>query len=64
MPKYIQGKCGRVVICYGSVANPLDHDGIYSPLYSIEFEITESTRQKSRDKVTADIHEDSLEAAD
>lgn len=56
IPEYVRGKTGEIVTCYGKVSNPLDHEGVYSPLYSVKFEIS-----GSRDKVTADIHEDSLE---
>ena len=58
IPDYVKGKTGEVVECYGHVSNPLDHKGEYSPLYSVKFEINGSL-----DKVTADVHEDSLESA-
>ena len=64
IPRYVRGKVGRVAACYGQVSNPLDHVGIYSPLYSIAFEIGEARNDeasKSADKVTVDVHEDSLE---
>lgn len=56
IPDYVKGRTGEVVACYGNVSNPLDHKGVYSPLYSVKFEIS-----NSKDKITADIHEDSLE---
>ena len=58
IPDYVKGRTGEIVECYGQVSNPLDHKGVYSPLYSVKFEIN-----GSRDKVTADVHEDSLELA-
>jgi len=63
IPKYIQGRVGRVIQCYGRVQNPLDHRGVYSPLYSIEFKVSELFDNKSKELLTADVHEDSLEAA-
>ena len=58
IPEYVKGKIGEVVACYGLVSNPLDHKGVYSPLYSVKFKIDGST-----DGITADVHEDSLEPA-
>lgn len=61
IPKYVEGKVGRIAKCYGRVSNPLDHEGIYSPLYSIEFNVKDLFGESSGDKVTVDVHEDSLE---
>lgn len=58
IPDYVKGRIGEVVECYGHVSNPLDHKGVYSPLYSVKFKI-----KGSPDKVTVDVHEDSLEQA-
>lgn len=63
IPKYIQGRVGRIAYCYGRVSNPLDHRGIYSPLYSVEFNSHDLFQNNSKDKITADVHEDSLRAA-
>jgi hypothetical protein len=58
IPDCVKGKIGEVVACYGQVSNPLDHKGVFSPLYSVKFEIS-----GSKDGITADVHEDSLEPA-
>lgn len=63
IPEYIRGKVGRIAHCYGRVNNPLDHKGIYSPLYSVEFSSHALFLNNSKDKITADVHEDSLRAA-
>lgn len=62
IPKYIQGKVGRIACCYGRINNPLDHRGIYSPLYSVEFSSYDLFQNNSKDIITADVHEDSLRA--
>ena len=60
-PRYLRGRTGTVVRCHGLVENPLDHRGVYPPLYSILF--TMDVGPGSRDEVVADIHEEWLSQA-
>lgn len=57
-PRYLQGRTGTVVRCHGVVENPLDHQQVYPPLYSIVFEMPGGPG--SNDEVLADIHEEWL----
>jgi hypothetical protein len=60
-PPYVRGKRGTVVELHGLVPNPFDHRGVYPPLCTVQFEFEELTGRPSRDRLTADIHEDWLE---
>ena len=60
-PRYLRGRTGTVVRCHGLVENPLDHQGVYPPLYSILFTIDEGP--EPHDEVLADIHEEWLARA-
>ena len=57
-PRYLRGRTGTVVRCHGLVENPLDHRGVYPPLYSVLFAIGEGP--EPHDEVMADIHEEWL----
>lgn len=62
-PAYVRGKVGTVVALHGQIENPLDHRGVYPPLYTLEFEVRDLFGGSGRDRVTADIHEEWLEPA-
>lgn len=62
-PAHVRGKIGTVVALHGQIANPLDHQGRYPPLYTVRFGLHELTGRPSPDYVTADLHEDWLEPA-
>ena len=57
-PRYLKGRTGTVVRCHGVVENPLDHQQVYPPLYSIVFMMPGAP--EPRDEVLADIHEEWL----
>ena len=61
-PRYVRGKVGTIVALHGQIPNPLDHRESYPPLCTVRFELQEVTGRRSRDRVTADLHEDWLEA--
>jgi nitrile hydratase len=60
-PAHVRGKAGTVVAVHGQIPNPLDHRDSYPPLYTVRFELQELTGRPTRDRVTADLHEDWLE---
>lgn len=60
-PRYLQGRTGTVVRCHGVVENPLDHQQVYPPLYSIVFSMPDDPEPP--DEVLADIHEEWLESS-
>jgi hypothetical protein len=62
-PRHVRGKVGTIVAFHGQIPNPLDHRGLYPPLYTVRFGLQELTGRPSRDSVTADLHEDWLEPA-
>jgi nitrile hydratase len=59
-PPYVRGKSGIVTGLHGSIANPLDHRGLYPPLYSVLFLVREVFGGASRDTLSVDLHEDWL----
>jgi nitrile hydratase len=62
-PRYIRGKRGFVVTSHGVIVNPLDHRGLYPPLYTVMFEIKDVFGRPSTGKLCVDIHEDWLTQA-
>jgi nitrile hydratase subunit beta len=62
-PAYIRGKRGIVTMLHGRIPNPLDHRGLYPPLYSVLFLISEVFGSSSRDTLSVDLHEDWLAPA-
>jgi nitrile hydratase subunit beta len=62
-PAYIRGKRGIVTTRHGSIPNPLDHRGVYPPLYSVLFLVGEVFGGGSRDTLSVDLHEDWLAPA-
>jgi hypothetical protein len=61
-PRYLRGRTGTVVRCHGEVDNPLDHRGVYPPLYSVVFTVDDGPGP--HDQVLADIHEEWLVRVD
>lgn len=61
-PAYVRGKIGVVIGIHGRIDNPVDHHGIYPPLYTVEFEVREVFGTDSADRLAVDIHDDWLEA--
>jgi len=62
-PVHVRGKSGLVAELHGVIPNPLDHRGLYPPLYSVVFEVREVFGGSSRDTLSVDLHEDWLEPA-
>ena len=56
-PRYARGRVGQVVARHGQMDNPLDHRGMYPPLYTVAFAVG------TRDRLCVDLHEDWLEPA-
>jgi nitrile hydratase subunit beta len=67
-PAYIRGKRGIVTALHGSIANPLDHRGVYPPLCSVLFQVREvfggGSQDTLQDTLSVDLHEDWLAPAD
>jgi nitrile hydratase subunit beta len=62
-PAYVRGKSGIVSALHGSIANPLDHHGVYPPLCSVLFRVREVFGGGSADTLSVDLHEDWLTPA-
>ena len=62
-PAYVRGKSGIVSALHGSIANPLDHRGVYPPLCSVLFVVGDVFGGTSADTLSVDLHEDWLEPA-
>jgi hypothetical protein len=62
-PAHVRGKAGLVAALHGVTPNPLDHRGLYPPLYSVVFEVREVFGGSSRDTLSVDLHEEWLEPA-
>ena len=62
-PAYVRGKEGVVTALHGSIVNPLDHRGVYPPLYSVLFSVREVFGGPSQDTLSVDLHEDWLAPA-
>ena len=59
-PVYVRGKSGVVTALHGCIVNPLDHHGVYPPLYSVLFQVRELFGGASHDTLSVDLHEDWL----
>jgi hypothetical protein len=59
----VRGKVGQVTELHPQMENPLDHRGVYPPLYSVAFPISELFGTGSPDRLFLDLHEDWLEPA-
>ena len=62
-PAYVRRKEGTVVSVHGIIANPLDHRGLYPPLYSVMFTVRDLFGSDTDDRIWVDIHEEWLEMA-
>jgi hypothetical protein len=62
-PKYVRGKRGVIAAIHGSLPNPLDHRGLYPPLYTVVFQIREVFPERGDGQLHVDVHEDWLEPA-
>jgi hypothetical protein len=59
-PKYIRGKRGIVGAVHGRLENPRDHRGIYQPLYTVRFDLSEVSPCRDQDSIWVDVHEEWL----
>ena len=62
-PAYVRGKEGVIAVAHGTMENPIDHRGVYPPLYSVEFGVQDLFGRASSDRVWVDVHEEWLEEA-
>lgn len=60
-PGYARGRTGTITARHGRIDNPLDHSGVYPPLYSVSFLLQDLGGPAGHDRVTADIHEEWLD---
>jgi len=51
------------VAVHGVTENPLDHRGLYPPLYTVMFELKEVFGRPGNETLCVDIHEEWLEPA-
>jgi hypothetical protein len=61
-PKYIRGKRGIIGAVHGVLENPRDHRGLYQPLYTVRFDLSEVSPCHDKDSVWVDVHEEWLTA--
>jgi hypothetical protein len=61
-PKYIRGKRGIIGAVHGVLENPRDHRGLYQPLYTVKFDLSEVFACPDQDSVWVDVHEEWLSA--
>lgn len=59
-PRYIRGKRGVIGAVHGRLENPTDHRGIYNPLYTVRFELSEVSTCSDPDSIWVDVHEEWL----
>ena len=59
-PKYIRGKRGVIGAVHGLLENPGDHRGIYNPLYTVRFDLSEVSTCHDQDSIWVDVHEEWL----
>ena len=59
-PKYVRGKRGVVVAVHGVIDNPQDHRGLYQPLYTVRFDLSEVSTCHDQDSIWVDVHEEWL----
>ncbi len=60
-PVYIRGRSGVIATVHGMIRNPLDHRGLYPPLYTVMFEVKELFGRPTKDTLWVDVHEEWLE---
>jgi nitrile hydratase subunit beta len=61
-PHYIRGKRGVISAVHGLLENSKDHRGIYQPLYTVRFDLSEVSTCDDQDSVWVDVHEEWLRA--
>lgn len=61
-PEYIRGKRGVIGAVHGLLENVRDHRGIYQPLYTVRFDLSELSPCGDQDSVWVDVHEEWLSA--
>jgi Nitrile hydratase beta subunit len=59
-PRYIRGRRGVVGAVHGLLENPTDHRGIYQPLYTVRFDLSEVSTCRDQDSIWVDVHEEWL----
>jgi hypothetical protein len=59
-PAYIRGKRGIVGAVHGLLENPRDHRGVYQPLYTVRFDLSEVSACRDPDSIWVDVHEEWL----
>lgn len=59
-PQYIRGKRGVIGAVHGLLENPTDHRGIYNPLYTVRFDLSEVSTCQDQDSIWVDVHEEWL----
>jgi len=60
-PPYVRGKTGMITAIHGVITNPLDHRGLYPPLYTVRFNIKEVFGRETNETLWVDVHEEWLE---
>jgi hypothetical protein len=59
-PRYVRGKRGVIGAVHGLLENSGDHRGIYQPLYTVRFDLSEVSTCHDHDSVWVDVHEEWL----
>ncbi len=59
-PRYIRGRRGVIGAVHGLLENPTDHRGIYQPLYTVRFDLSEISSCRDGDSIWVDVHEEWL----
>lgn len=59
-PQYVRGKKGVIVDVHGVLENIRDHRGLYSPLYTVRFDLCELSPCRGQDSIWVDVHEEWL----
>jgi hypothetical protein len=62
-PQYIRGKRGVIGAVHGRLENSGDHRGVYQPLYTVRFDLSEISTCHDQDSVWVDVHEEWLHKA-
>ena len=62
-PEYVRGKRGVIDVVHGTMANPIDHRGVYPTLYTVRFVIKDLFGGAVEDILRVDVHEEWLEPA-
>ena len=62
-PEYVRGKRGVIDVVHGTMANPIDHRGVYPTLYTVRFVIKDLFGGAVEDTLRVDVHEEWLKPA-